>query len=66
MEARQKEYLKVRGVRSKSCEMANERRLTPEEFQVRRLKTIPYDGSVTELHAWLVDSLARSQPGGQE
>ena len=65
LEAQQKECLNVTGVRGKSCQ--NERTLTPEEFQVRRLKT-PYDGSVSELHAWLVDSLAPtgSQPGGEE
>ena len=69
MEARQKEYLKVRGVRRVrrvSCQIPNEKRLTPEELHVRGLKAIPYDVSVTEPHAWLVDSLARSHPGGEE
>lgn len=54
----------MRGVRSKWCQ--NERTPTSEEFQVRRLKTVSYDSSVSELHAWLVDSLAPGQPGGQE
>ena len=30
------------------------------------MKTIPYDGSVPKLHAWLTDSLALGRPGGQE
>jgi hypothetical protein len=40
--------------------------ITSEEFQVRRLKTSSYKGSISELHVWLTDSIAINQQDGRE
>ena len=45
-----------------------ERILTSEKFQVRRLKTFPYEVRVSELYAWLAYKIViiLCQKGSQE
>ena len=64
LEAQQKGYLKVRGVRRKSNQ--NERTLTSKKFQLRGLKIFTYEGGVSELHTRMADRIALSRPGSQQ
>jgi len=63
LEAPQKEYLKVSG---KKHIQPNERTITSEKLQVRRMEVFSYEGRASELHAWLAVTMAPSQQGSQE
>jgi len=64
LEAQQKVYLKVRGMRRKSNQ--HEGTMTSKKFQFRGLKMFSYQGGVSELHAWRADRMTLSQPGSQQ
>jgi hypothetical protein len=44
----------------------NERTITSEKLEVRRLEVFSYEGRASELHTWLTVTVTRSQQGSQE